>query len=71
MRRFLGLPVNAEPRGEGKTKLRSPYKTVDVTGPYKAGERAHDLIYCPSIEAIEEGAPMNIKALRQVVFGTD
>lgn len=72
VRHFLGLSDNVEPRGrKGKTKLRSLYKAVDVTRPYKAGERARDLICSLSFEATEEGAPMNIRALRQVVFGTD
>lgn len=72
MRRFLGLPDNAEPKGrKGKTRLGSLYKAVDVTRPHEAGERAHHLICCLSIKAIEEGVLMNMKALRQVVFGTD
>lgn len=61
VRHFLGLPDNVEPKGrKGKTKLRSLYKAVDVTRPYKAGERARDLICSLAFEIIEEGAPMNI-----------
>lgn len=51
MRRFLGLPDNAEPKGE--TKFRSPYKTAGVTRPYRAGERACERIYSFSFETVE------------------
>ncbi|WP_165247318.1 hypothetical protein [Adlercreutzia sp. ZJ141] len=72
VRRFLGLGPDVEPRGrKGKAKLKSLYKAVDVTRPYKSGERARNLIHSLSFDVIEERAPMGIKALRQAAFGTD
>ena len=72
VRRFLGLGRDVEPRGrKGKAKLKSLYKAVDVTQPYKSGERARDLIRSLSFDVIEERAPMNIRALREAAFGVD
>lgn len=48
-------------RGGGKTKFRSPYKTVGVTRSYKAGKRSRDLICSLSSETVEEMMPMNIR----------
>ncbi len=47
------------------------YKAVDVTQPYKSGERARNLIRNLSFDVIEERAPMDIKSLRQAVFGVE
>ena len=72
VRRFLGLNSDIEPHGrKGKAKLKSLYKAVDVTQPYKSGERARNLISNLSFDVIEERAPMDIKTLRQAVFGVD
>ena len=72
VRKFLGLNSDIEPHGrKGKAKLKSLYKAVDVTQPYKSGERARNLIRHLSFGAIEERGPMDIKALRQAVFGSD
>ena len=72
VRRFLGLDSSIEPHGrKGKAKLKSLYKAVDVTQPYKSGERARNLIRNLSFDIIEEKAPMDIKILRQAVFGAD
>ena len=69
VRRFLGLPSFVEPRGKkGKAKLKSLYKVVDVTQPYKSGEKARDLISSLDFNVIEARAPMDIVALRLAVF---
>lgn len=72
VRKFLRLNSDIEPHGrKGKAKLKSLYKAVDVTQPYKSGERARNLIRNLSFDVIEERAPMDIKTLRQAVFGAD
>lgn len=72
VRRFLGLDHDIEPHGrKGKAKLKSLYKAVDVTQPYKSGERARDLIRSLSFDVIEERAPMDIRALRKAALGDD
>lgn len=70
VRRFLGQSELVEPHGrKGKAKMKSLYKAVDVTQPYKSGERARGLISILDFNVIENGAPMDIKALRLAVFG--
>lgn len=72
VRRFLGLDGDVKPRSrKGKAKLKSLFKAVDVTQPYKSGERARNLIRSLSFDVIEEKAPMDIKTLFQAVFGAD
>ena len=70
IRRFLSLPASVQPRGrKGKAKLKSLYKAVDVTQPYKSGERARDLICSLDFGVIENRAPMDVEALRLAMFG--